>query len=97
MNDTGTANTLGYAYKDDGILKWMTAQSSGAEWGLYRYNTSGVFQDKPINVSTAGNVAIANNLTASGTAINFANLPTSDPSVAGNLWSNSGVVTVSAG
>ena len=27
----------------------------------------------------------------------FTDLPTSDPSVAGQLWSNSGVVTVSAG
>ena len=29
--------------------------------------------------------------------VNMANLPTSDPSVAGRLWNNSGVVTVSAG
>ena len=27
----------------------------------------------------------------------FTDLPTSDPSVAGQLWSNSGVLTVSAG
>jgi len=35
-------------------------------------------------------------LTASGTVI-LSGLPTSDPSVAGQLWSNSGVLTVSAG
>ena len=36
------------------------------------------------------------NLTATGTVI-FSNLPTSDPAVAGQLWADSGVVTVSAG
>ena len=29
--------------------------------------------------------------------INMSNLPTSDPSVAGQLWSNSGVLTISSG
>jgi len=33
----------------------------------------------------------------SGDNINLANLPTSDPGVAGQLWNNSGTVTVSAG
>lgn len=35
-------------------------------------------------------------LNASG-VVKFTGLPTSDPSVAGQLWSNSGVLTVSAG
>jgi len=35
--------------------------------------------------------------TASGTNIVVTGLPTSDPAVAGALWSNTGVVTVSAG
>jgi hypothetical protein len=34
--------------------------------------------------------------TVTGTVI-FSGLPTSDPNVAGALWANSGVVTVSAG
>ena len=38
----------------------------------------------------------ATTITASSTVI-LSNLPTSDPSVAGQLWSNSGVLTVSAG
>lgn len=36
-------------------------------------------------------------LTVSGSNVVITGLPTSDPSVAGALWSNSGVVTVSAG
>lgn len=35
--------------------------------------------------------------TAVGSNIVVTGLPTSDPTVAGALWSNSGVVTVSAG
>lgn len=38
----------------------------------------------------------ATTLSASG-VVTFSGLPTSDPSVAGQLWSNSGVLTVSAG
>lgn len=36
-------------------------------------------------------------LSVSGTNVLITGLPTSDPSVAGALWSNSGVLTVSAG
>lgn len=36
-------------------------------------------------------------LTVSGSNLIITGLPTSDPAVAGALWSNSGVVTVSAG
>ena len=36
-------------------------------------------------------------VTINGTTIIISDLPTSDPSVAGQLWSNSGVLTVSAG
>ena len=41
-----------------------------------------------------GNVT-ATNVTATGTVI-FSGLPTSDPNVAGAIWSNSGVLTLSA-
>ncbi len=50
-----------------------------------------------VKVDTQNNTTITGNLVVEGAAINFANLPTSDPSVAGRLWSDSGVVTVSAG
>lgn len=43
---------------------------------------------------TLGNASITIN--AAGQAI-VAGLPTADPAVAGALWSNSGVLTVSAG
>lgn len=46
--------------------------------------------------ATFGAATSITDLTASGTVI-FSGLPTSDPSVAGQLWSDSGVLTVSAG
>ncbi len=63
------------------------------------------FQTISINGSTGtvsvtaayGANATTANLTASGSVIILSGLPTADPLVAGRLWSNSGVVTVSAG
>lgn len=48
--------------------------------------------------SNFGNKNVTNikNLQAGGTVI-FGGLPTSDPAVAGELWNNLGIVTVSAG
>ena len=46
--------------------------------------------------STYGANASVANLAASGTVI-LSNLPVADPNVAGQIWSNSGVLTVSAG
>lgn len=47
-------------------------------------------------LATYGANASAVNIAASGTVI-FSALPTADPHVAGQLWSNAGVLTVSAG
>ena len=67
--------------------------------------SEGGFQVITINGSTGtvtvnatyGASATVANLTASGTLIKFTNLPVADPNVAGAIWSNSGVLTVSAG
>jgi len=49
------------------------------------------------SVTTSGDVTVGNDLTVTGDVVSMANLPVADPEVAGQLWSNSGVVTVSAG
>ena len=46
--------------------------------------------------ATFGAATTVNDLTVADAVI-FSGLPTSDPAVAGQLWSNSGVLTVSAG
>lgn len=53
----------------------------------------------PISVNQGGTILTIGSITfaAVGTNIVVTGLPTSDPAVAGALWSNAGVVTVSAG
>ena len=46
--------------------------------------------------STFGAATSITDLTAAG-IVKFTGLPTADPHVVGELWSNSGVLTVSAG
>lgn len=56
------------------------------------------FKDVTKNATTGTeteNISISHDGTNS--VVIFKDLPTSDPSVAGQLWSNSGVLTVSAG
>lgn len=50
-------------------------------------------------ISAGGSLDLGANITitVSGTNAIITGLPTADPSVAGALWSNSGVLTVSAG
>ena len=48
------------------------------------------------DLSVTGNLTVTGNFTVSGALISMPNLPTSDPSVAGQLWSNVGVISVSS-
>ena len=47
--------------------------------------------------TTSGGVSVTGNLAADGSQIDFTNLPTSDPGVAGRLWNDSNTVKISAG
>jgi len=59
-------------------------------------NASGILE---INNGTAGTLRDLSlrSMTASGSAIKMTGLATADPHVVGQLWNNSGVLTVSAG
>lgn len=52
-----------------------------------------------IDIKTGGSITLGAGitLTVSGTNLIVTGLPTSDPSVAGALWTNTGVLTRSAG
>jgi hypothetical protein len=50
----------------------------------------------PLELSPSG-VNVAGNLTVGGTEVTLSNLPTADPTNAGQLWNDSGTVKVSAG
>ena len=47
--------------------------------------------------ATYGASATVANLTATGTTVILSGLPVADPNVAGQVWSNAGVLTLSAG
>ena len=47
--------------------------------------------------ATVTTLTTTGTVTINGTEIIISDLPTADPTVAGQLWSNSGVLTVSAG
>jgi len=46
---------------------------------------------------TATDLTTTGTVTIDGTTVVISDLPTSDPGVAGQLWNNSGVLSVSAG
>ena len=48
-------------------------------------------------IFSGANAAFQGNLSVSGAQVDFTNLPTSDPAVAGRLWNDSGTVKISAG
>jgi len=51
-----------------------------------------------VSVDTNDNMTLDNGLTVTGTVLNVANLPTADSGLsAGDVWLNSGVLTISAG
>jgi len=54
------------------------------------------------NITASGNISgsgtgIFNNLQVNGASVDFSNLPTSDPAVAGRLWNDSNTLKISAG
>ena len=50
-----------------------------------------------VGAATVTTLTTTGTVTINGTTIIISDLPTSDPSVAGQVYSNSGVLTVSAG
>jgi hypothetical protein len=57
-------------------------------------NVSTLLNGEDLSLS---NVDISGTLKISANEIDFTNLPTSDPNVAGRLWNNSGVLNISVG
>ena len=51
----------------------------------------------PEKLTVEGNISGSGNLKIDGSQVDFTNLPTSDPSVAGRLWNDSGTLKISAG
>jgi hypothetical protein len=54
-------------------------------------------QVNEINSTDSAQVTVADGLTVTGTVVMLANLPTSDPGNAGQLYNDSGTLKVSSG
>lgn len=72
----------------DGAMQDLALSGSGTVSGAFAVTST---------LSTAGNLAVAGNAVVSGVIVNFANLPTSDPAVAGQLWRSTNDVKISTG
>ena len=102
---TNTHATIGgYQMGLNGGLKsfLISSGSTSAEFDTPIFQVSGSLARNVVSVNPGGsngNTSITASLEVSGafSDIRFNNLPTSDPGVAGQLWSNSGVLTVSSG
>ena len=55
------------------------------------------FETTSNGANITGNVTGSGNLKIDGSVIDFSNLPTSDPGVAGRLWNDSNTLKISAG
>ena len=58
------------------------------------FHTSG---NERLRISPAGHITGSGNLKIDGSVVDFSNLPTSDPGVAGRLWNDSNTLKISAG
>ena len=65
--------------------------------GAVRVHGTTISSDDSTKITFAEAVDVNGNLAVTGAQVDFTNLPTSDPAVAGRLWNDSGTVKISAG
>jgi len=110
FNDAGTPEEIQYGtikcFIDDatngqesGLLKLGIASHDGSnDYGLKLTGGSQSNEvDAYVGLGTSSVTTIAGNILINGADLNFANVPTSDPEIAGSVWSDSGRLMISAG
>ena len=81
-------------YVRNGLIATYLKKAELSETGVFKVNAIESFTaDTDLTIIANGTGAVK----ITDVKVFLPNLPTSDPSVAGQLWSNSGVVTISAG
>jgi hypothetical protein len=81
-------------YVRNGLIATYVKKAELSETGVFKVNAIESFTaDTDLTIIANGTGAVK----ITDVKVFLPNLPTSDPSVAGQLWSNSGVVTISAG
>lgn len=100
LTTVGTWADRPVAYKSDANMIFYLAEDQGDAGTLY-FATKDTFVDGDSWTPVASAGGIPSNADVAYDAVNhtlvLANIPTSDPGVEGALWSDEGVVTVSAG
>ena len=74
-----------------------TFEDSGDEIKFGRKMLNGGTNTKATINTIEGHISSSGNLKIDGSIVDFTNLPTSDPSVAGRLWNDSNTVKISSG
>lgn len=95
----GPAHAKLYHRPDSATLEMWTDEfpaGRAVAWGLNR-PTAGVLENDFIVSTFNGSQWLENIRFLNGGGVKVSNLPTTDPHVAGWLWNNGGVLTVSAG
>lgn len=98
---------LDFGYQDaDGILNphqniapeytTLTLDGVNKRVGIGTINPTHTL-DVAGSLNASGATTLGGTLTVNGAAINFSNLPSSDPAVAGQIWNNNGTLSISAG
>jgi hypothetical protein len=83
---TFTYSGTTYTFSPNGIIDWLL------DAGFLDEISGNIVADS----ITTGTIDATGTVTLSGDII-FSELPTADPEIAGQLWNNSGVLTISAG
>ena len=96
---TDNANTPGISFlgangTEGGSIKFDGTDGTTNEIILSSFHSSAVTER--LRVTTTG-AKVTGSLAVTGAQVDFTALPTSDPSVAGRLWNDSGTVKISAG
>ena len=82
-------------------LNTVVSYSANARFLIVDYSTGSAntvtIQGENYFANVTYPVKWANSFTLSSNTVIFSNLPTANPGVAGRLWSNNGVVTISSG
>lgn len=98
---TNIADTQFAVSNSGGTISKTVAEiggASGQTGDLLRVTkVAGTSSGDALSIAADGKAVIGGDLEVDGSAIDFTNLPTSDPASAGRLWNDSGTVRVSAG
>jgi len=95
VREVGTGDL--YLQSDNNVILGSDSDTETYVKGIYNGAVELYHDDVKKFETTSGGVSVTGNLVADGTQIDFTNLPTSDPAVAGRLWRSGNDVKISTG